>query len=978
MPADPFTVLPVGEIPTQNTTTRNGNSHPKPPTSPQQQLHTSPPQPQARSPSPPTSTSASTPTTPLHQRFLNQVHTPLSPSTPPLTPRSESTTRSRSVSPRKQILELGQSAFYFTCEVPNRGSPRKTASPKKGEGVQMRPISPDKSAGRVKDILRRNLFGAPALKIGGAGKGGGADGGAGVGKGVRSPGRISPTRASPTRVSPTRMGVPSRHIERNAEKDGGTTLDQRKESCDDKKDRGTLGDGARTNQLKPSNATEPAAEVPPAAEMAIPRSPESPKEPLSSEPAPSKDPSPPLLPMANSADTMTSSTNLSKSPRETRKSTLAGVVTNTSPEVCTPQTQGVVKPPGAFRSDIGALMANLRTTTPDDRKPADVGGVEGMPTPLRKASEKLFGQNVRPLDSSWKGHDRSMKENEQPGQTGEVPQSPTPRGSDSLGPARSDMPGQTSARIRVDRVSLTPASGSKRPQSMFLDRTPWSQHSAGGSSSAHSRSDFAKTTSPGTPNRVRSSIQREMDQMRESLHTSLGSGTGSARTGSVVDSPTAQSKVETPCLKPTASGGNGHNKLTEKVKGNRPVSQIIGRPQSAFAKYAARKADNDEPPKRAVRATQSPAKARPQSMVMAPVSSAGTVRGPRMQPSEKQPSERKTVTARPKSMVILPAPARTEVVVRTTKAAALRQKAAQAIVPKNQQPSARTATTKEPDTVKVVPPRQRTQAQDTKDVPPRLVPRKPVTSTRCAAPATVTVPSGRKTPSTTPTPLPKSPSKPYLVSRKPVPPPATIANPKRTAAPTINTNKPNYQPRPRVASAEQIAGQIAQWHNEDRKKATSPKPRPAPRVKAPITPHKRPSSPTKRHLEEEESDEEKSYTPLGLPTKLRAPAPSPMKPRSTAAAPTTPAKKLPAHPVAAFRAPKTPVHRTGAAAAAGGPGGGVGNTTFDPNALRTPSKEIQSALDRAIDAKIAEDARSGREFTPSGNRISDLLARRMG
>lgn len=51
--------------------------------------------------------------------------------------------------------------------------------------------------------------------------------------------------------------------------------------------------------------------------------------------------------------------------------------------------------------------------------------------------------------------------------------------------------------------------------------------------------------------------------------------------------------------------------------------------------------------------------------------------------------------------------------------------------------------------------------------------------------------------------------------------------------------------------------------------------------------------------------------------------------------------------------------------------------TLDHNAFRTPSKGIQSSLDRAIDAKIEEDARSGKEFTPSGNRIRDLLEARM-
>jgi hypothetical protein len=959
MPADPFTAPPVGQI----SSTCNDNFHPKPPTSPQQHRPSSP-QPQAHSPSPPTSTATSAPNTPLHQRFLNQVHTPLSPSTPPLTPRSESTPRSKSASPRKQVLELGQNAFYFTCEVPKKESPRKAESPKKGASVQMRPISPDKSAGRVKDILRRNLFGAPAVKLGGAGRSGVCDGG-GVGKEVKSPGRISPTRMSPTRVSPTRVGAPPKRIGRNAEKDGGTTLDQRKEQIrGDKKDRGMLKENAETVETTPSDSTGPVAEMPVSVEMAIPYSSEPPKELLSLEPAMSQDHSSSLLPTTDSADTMASSADPTTSQHEAKEPSTAEVATNRPPGSFAPQTQSVVKTPGAFRSDIGALMANLKTTTPNQHKPADVGGVEGMPTPLRKASEKLFGKNVRPLDDNWKSYDMNTKENEQPGPVGDVPQSPTPRGNESLGHERSAIPGQTSLKTRVDRVPLTPASKSKRPQSMFVDRMPWSQQSAGGSSSSHSRSGLEKTTSPGTPNRVRSSIQKEMNQMRESLHASLGSGTGSSRTGSVTNSPTARSKVETSGLKSKASGIDGRHQQTEKVKSSRPVSQIVGRPQSAFAKYAARKADNDEPPKRAVKATQTPAKARPKSMVIAPMSSTGTIRGPRPQPTEKQPTEKKTApAARPKSMVILPAPARTEVVVRTTKASALRQKAAQAIVPKASQPGTRTATTKELDTGRGGV----------------LVPRKPVTSTRSTGPPTSTAPSGRKTPSTAPTPLPlpKSTSKPYLVARKPVPPPSTVANQKRTA----NTRTPPLNPRPRVASAEQIAGQIAQWHSEERTKATPPKARPAPRAKAPTTPHKRPSSPTKRLLEDEadDSSDEKSYTPRGLPTKLRTPAlSSPVKARTTdvaaaatavAAKPSTPAKKLPAQPVAAICAPKTPVVRT-ASSGGGGP--------FDPNALRTPSKEIQSALDRAIDAKIAEDAKSGREFTPSGNRISDLLAKRRG
>jgi hypothetical protein len=46
--------------------------------------------------------------------------------------------------------------------------------------------------------------------------------------------------------------------------------------------------------------------------------------------------------------------------------------------------------------------------------------------------------------------------------------------------------------------------------------------------------------------------------------------------------------------------------------------------------------------------------------------------------------------------------------------------------------------------------------------------------------------------------------------------------------------------------------------------------------------------------------------------------------------------------------------------------------------MRTPSKDIVSSLDAAIDRKIAEDARRGLEFTPGGNRLRDLLNAREG
>ncbi len=116
-----------------------------------------------------------------------------------------------------------------------------------------------------------------------------------------------------------------------------------------------------------------------------------------------------------------------------------------------------------------------------------------------------------------------------------------------------------------------------------------------------------------------------------------------------------------------------------------------------------------------------------------------------------------------------------------------------------------------------------------------------------------------------------------------------------------------------------------------------------------------------------------SYTPPGQPTRLPSPIKSPSKTRLTV--PKTPTvkkgtlpMKTPTPKITKPRKPlplKTPTNRR--------------IDPRDPNALRTPSKEIESSLDRAIDAKIAEDARSGKTFTPSGNRISELLeARKRG
>lgn len=50
----------------------------------------------------------------------------------------------------------------------------------------------------------------------------------------------------------------------------------------------------------------------------------------------------------------------------------------------------------------------------------------------------------------------------------------------------------------------------------------------------------------------------------------------------------------------------------------------------------------------------------------------------------------------------------------------------------------------------------------------------------------------------------------------------------------------------------------------------------------------------------------------------------------------------------------------------------------DSGASVTPSKEIESALDRAIDEHLAQYAREGKVFTPAGQRISTLFENRFG
>ncbi|KAJ4372945.1 hypothetical protein N0V83_003236 [Neocucurbitaria cava] len=210
------------------------------------------------------------------------------------------------------------------------------------------------------------------------------------------------------------------------------------------------------------------------------------------------------------------------------------------------------------------------------------------------------------------------------------------------------------------------------------------------------------------------------------------------------------------------------------------------------------------------------------------------------------------------------------------------------------------------------------------------------------------------------------------MTRNPHPKKSLSVTTKKPARPVAKEPyNPATDPRPyemKFASAVDIADRVAKWHSDDRKKAATPA--------IPATPRAE-MSPTKPSIKANAQKMNRgSYTPPGSPTKLRSPTKNPSlhpphpKPPGTA-------KRTPRTP--APRTAKDAVTRTRNAHMLKTPTSTTRRTSFlDRNALRTPSKAIETSLDRAIDAKIAEDAASGKEFTPSGNRIKDLLDARKG
>ncbi|KAL1643241.1 hypothetical protein SLS61_009340 [Didymella pomorum] len=791
--------------------------------------------------------------TPLHKRFLQEVNMgPDTASTPPRTP-SRSPTRNKIAS--KQTLEIGQNGFYFSMEIPERkivasrpasraATPevktgRVTPSPEKISGrltpgrVTPGRLSPSpkkdtksemkgtpSGGGKVRDILRKNLFGTPTKKVTNSRWGD-------VDK------KMSPSKDGRYRSQTSDVSGSGRPMKEAAANITSTS----------------------TISQKPDPSTQSSAQ-------------------LSSTPATSATP------------TKVMSKGQSHTTRAYPESPLPAVAAAS-------RLDSTRASPTSTPSNIGHLMANHSNKSAKVQTLPTSGGMESMPTPLRKMQERLF------LNSPHVLHKKESTETDvlaTPPKTGtvltttsalnlkgaatqNVGASPDARAYDAATTITKEAPqgprtmpqGNRLTKLLPSPITTSSPASSSRPNTATTTSFP--------SPSTPSRPGLSsRSKSFGTPARIRSSMQEDMFKVQESLKRSLG-----------------QEAFEKAASRPTT-----------------PIS-----PAAAASKRATAVPDHSTNPSKLA--------ARPLSMISALEPNAHSV--------PRKPLTTATRKPRPKSMIVGSAKV-LETLASQIDSPRERAKLRSigAIVPTQQSKFAVSRPSDAPWTS-----RGSTQATTTR----KPVGAQPtVRTTRSAAPS-------------------------------------SNSQPKRAALPT-----PTAAPRSskqRVVSAEVIADRVAAWNKENsRPPALKPAPKLPVRSKSVKTlskrtvkpaPAARPASGRVCTPEPKDTNNDsgtaESFTPPGLPTQL------PMSPsKKLLVAPTTPAptskdarkqrlqnahrRPQPPSVAAQLRTPH-PVATPATTMVNKRHTWVEGFDEEDHNRYRTPSKEVQSRLDEAIDRKIQED-----------------------
>ncbi|KAF3036753.1 hypothetical protein E8E11_001571 [Didymella keratinophila] len=803
--------------------------------------------------------------TPLHKRFLNEVTmSPGIPSTPPRTP-SRSPIRNKTAS--KQTLEVGQNGFYFSMEIPESKivasrpasgattpevkTGRVTPSPqKKNSRLTPGRVTPGRlspspkkefksevkgtpsGGGRVRDILRKNLFGTPTKKV--------TSSSWGDGDGIDE--KKSPSKDGRYQLRPSDSSGSERRMEAAAPVTSTRSAD--------------------------AETLEPSVQCPVE---------------LLSTPTTS----------ATSATAM--STGQSQTPATVPRTPLPAIAAG--PPLALGNASAASTP-----SNIGHLMANhSNKSTKVQTLPAS-GGMESMPTPLRKMQERL-GLNSPHVVRKMRSTGPNLSATPPKTGTGMSPISALILEDPAMkqGTVSTDE-GTCDAAATIAREALQAESA--KPQENRLTKLLPSPISISSPVSSLRPNTATTTSFPspltpsrpglssrsksfGTPARLRSSMQEDMFKVQESLKRSLGQEAFEK----------AASRPTTP-ISPSLAASRPNTAAADRNTNNgkpavQPVS-VVGASKSHTTSAQA------VPRKPLTTAARKP---RPKSMIVGSAKVLETLASQIDSPRERAK-------------------------LRSTGAAASAQQDKAAIsrpstAPWTSRGSTQTATT-----------------------------RKPVG----------TQPTARTAKSAAP---------------------GSINPPKRAVFPTHTAA--SGPPKQRVVSAEVIADRVAAWNKEG---SRPPAPKPAPKlpvrsksVKTLSNPTAKPAlNPTSKPAARpalgrvrtpepmdtnNDSGTAESFTPPGLPTQL------PMSPsKKLLVAPTTPvptskdarkqklqnAHRRPQPPSAAaqLRTPhpvvtpaKTPVNKRHTWV--------DGINEEDPNRYRTPSKEVQSRLDEAIDRKIQED-----------------------